>query len=88
MIARGGPNGLSARLIRWSCDVVIENENGLWIFIPIMTALALIGLVLAAHYEEGVYHYAGFSLFVVSVLSIFGGLKSYYDAKERRQHQH
>jgi hypothetical protein len=68
--------------------MVIENENGLWIFIPIMTALALIGLVLAAHYKEGVYHYAGFSLFVVSVLWILGGLKSYYDAKERQQHQH
>ena len=33
-------------------------------------------------------NYAGFSLFVVSVLWIFAGLKGYYDAKERQQHQH
>jgi hypothetical protein len=68
--------------------MVIDSENGLWIFIPIMTALALVGVVLAAHFEEGVYHYAGFALFAVSVIWIFAGLKSYYDAKERQQHQH
>jgi hypothetical protein len=45
-------------------------------------------VVLAAHFEEGVYHYAGFALFAVSVIWIFAGLKSYYDAKERQQHQH
>jgi len=68
--------------------MVIDSENGLWIFIPIMTALALIGVVLAAHFEDGLFHYAGFALFFVSVVWIFAGLKSYYDAKEQRQHQH
>lgn len=68
--------------------MIIDSENGLWIFIPIMTALALIGIVLAGHFEDGMLHYAGFSLFVVSVVWIFAGLKSYYDAKERQQHQH
>jgi hypothetical protein len=67
---------------------MIDSETGLWIFIPVMSALALVGLILAGHYEDGMFHYAGFSLFVVSVLWIFAGLKSYYDAKERRQHQH
>ena len=68
--------------------MIIDNENGLWIFIPIMTALALIGVVLAAHFEDGMFHYAGFTLLAVSVVWIFAGLKGYYDAKERRQHQH
>ena len=62
----------------------IDSEDGLWLFVPLMTALALVGVVLAAHFEEGVYHYAGFALFAVSVLWIFGGLKSYYDAKDRQ----
>jgi len=66
----------------------VNSENGLWIFIPIMTALALAGLVLAARVEGGMFHYAGFALIVVSVLWIFGGLKGYYDAKERGQPQH
>jgi len=67
---------------------VIDSENGLWIFVPLMTAFALVGVVLAAHFEDGMFHYAGFALFVVSVVWIFAGLKSYYDAKERQQHQH
>lgn len=66
----------------------VNSENGLWIFIPIMTALALAGVVLAARAEEGMLHYAGFALLAVSVLWIFGGLKGYYDAKERGQPQH
>jgi hypothetical protein len=53
-----------------------------------MTALALVGVIMAGHFEDGMLHYAGFSLFVVSVLWIFAGLKSYYDAKERQQHRH
>ena len=68
--------------------MIIDSENGLWIFIPIMTVLALIGIVLAGHFEDGMLHYAGFSLFVVSVIWIFAGLKSYYDAKERQKPQH
>ncbi len=68
--------------------MVIDSENGLWIFVPVMTALAVVGVVLAAHFEEGIFHYAGFALLAVSVLWIFAGLKSYYDAKERQQHQH
>ena len=67
---------------------VIDSENGLWIFIPIMAALALAGVVLAARFEDGMLHYAGFSLLAVSVAWIFAGLKSYYDAKERGQHSH
>ena len=68
--------------------MVINSENGLWVFIPVMTALAVIGVVLAAHFEDGMFHYAGFSLLAVAVIWIFVGLKSYYDAKERQQHQH
>jgi hypothetical protein len=68
--------------------MIVDSENGLWIFIPIMTALALAGLVLAARVEEGMFHYAGFALIVVSVLWIFLGLKGYYDAQERGQPQH
>jgi hypothetical protein len=64
--------------------MMIDSEDGLWLFVPIMTALALAGVVLAAHFEDGVYHYAGFALLAVSVIWIFGGLKSYYDAKDRR----
>ena len=67
---------------------MISNDNSLWIFIPVMTALALVGVVLAGHFEDGMLHYAGFSLFVVSVVWIFLGLKSYYDAKERQQREH
>ena len=67
---------------------VIDSENGLWLFIPVMTALALAGLVLAAHFEEGMFHYAGFALLAVSVLWIFAGVKGYYDAQERGQHPH
>lgn len=67
---------------------MISSENSLWIFIPVMTALALVGVVLAGHFEGGMLHYAGFSLFVVSVVWIFLGLKSYYDAKDRQQHEH
>ncbi len=68
--------------------MVIDSETGLWIFVPVMTVLALAGLVLAARAEEAMFHYAGFALLAVSVLWIFLGLKGYYDAKERRQHQH
>jgi len=68
--------------------MIVNSENGLWIFIPVMTVLALAGVMLAGHFEDGMLHYTGFSLFVVSVLWIFAGLKGYYDAKERQQHQH
>ncbi len=68
--------------------MVIDSENGLWIFVPVMTALGVAGLVLAARAEDGMFHYAGLALLAVSVLWIFLGLKSYYDAKERRQPQH
>jgi len=61
----------------------IDSANALWLFLPIMSAAALIGLVLASQYAEGVYHYLGYSLTIVSVLWIFGALKSYYDAKDR-----
>ncbi|HUK09961.1 MAG TPA: hypothetical protein VLX09_18970 [Stellaceae bacterium] len=60
----------------------IDSENGLWIFIPIMAALALVGVVLAANYPDGVYHYTGFALSIVSVIWIFAGLKHYYDIKD------
>ena len=59
-----------------------DSETGLWVFIPIMIALALIGVVLAGHYPEGVYHYTGFALSIVSVVWIFAGLKQYYDRKD------
>ena len=68
--------------------MIVNSENGLWVFIPIMTALALAGVVLAARAEEAMFHYAGFALLAISVLWIFLGLKGYYDAKERQQHQH
>jgi hypothetical protein len=67
--------------------MIVTSENGLWVFIPIMTALALAGVVLAGRAEAAMLHYAGFALLAVSVLWIFLGLKGYYDAKER-QHQH
>ena len=66
----------------------VNSENGLWIFVPAMTALAVVGLILAARAEEGMFHYAGFALLAVSVVWIFLGLKGYYDAKERQQAPH
>lgn len=68
--------------------MIVNSESGLWVFIPIMTALALAGVVLAGRVEDGMFHYAGLALLAVSVVWIFLGLKGYYDAQERRQHQH
>jgi len=60
----------------------VDSESGLWVFLPIMIALALVGVVLAGHYPWGVYHYAGVALSIVSVIWIFAGLKHYYDIKD------
>jgi Zn-dependent membrane protease YugP len=68
--------------------MLISDENSLWIFIPIMTILTLVGVVLAGVYEDGFFHYSGIALFVVSVLYIFVTLKAYYDARDRRLHSH
>lgn len=68
--------------------MLISDENSLWIFIPIMTILTLVGVVLAGAYDDGFFHYSGIALFVVSVLFIFVTLKAYYDAKDQRLHGH
>jgi len=60
----------------------VDSEEGLWIFIPIMVALALAGVVLAGHYPWGFLHYAGVALSIVSVIWIFVSLKHYYDLKD------
>ena len=66
--------------------LLINNESALWVFIPIMGVLALVGVVLAGTSLESFYQYAGYALFAISVLSIFLNLKSYYDAQDRRSH--
>lgn len=68
--------------------MLISDENSLWIFIPIMTILAVAGVVLAGISDDGFYHYSGMALFVVAVLYIFATMKAYYDAKDRRLHGH
>ncbi|HUN47185.1 MAG TPA: hypothetical protein VMU85_11710 [Stellaceae bacterium] len=68
--------------------MLITQENSLWIFIPIMTLLTLVGVVLAGVYEDGFFHYSGIALFVVCILYIFLTMKAYYDARDRRLHGH
>jgi len=73
-------------LIEWLTDW--SNENDLWLFLPIMGALTLVGVVLAGHYEEGMFHYAGIALFVVSLVWIFVAIKGYFDARDRGKAAH
>ena len=68
--------------------MLITDESSLWIFIPIMTILTVVGVILAGVYEDGFFHYSGIALFVVSVLYIFATMKAYYDAKDRGAHSH
>ena len=68
--------------------MLITQENSLWIFIPIMTLLTLVGVVLAGVYEDGFFHYSGIALFAVCILYIFLTMKAYYDARDRRLHGH
>ncbi|HTZ79152.1 MAG TPA: hypothetical protein VMC10_14645 [Stellaceae bacterium] len=68
--------------------MLITNENSLWIFIPIMTILAVVGVILAGTHDDGFFYYSGIALFVVCVLFIFATLKAYYDARDRRLHSH
>jgi uncharacterized membrane protein YfcA len=67
---------------------IVSSESELWVFVPIMTALALVGVVLAGHFEAGIFHYAGYALFVVSILWIFLAIKAYFDARERGDQPH
>jgi uncharacterized membrane protein YfcA len=60
----------------------VDSENGLWVFLPIMIALAVVGVVLASQDPASVYHYTGIALSIVSVIWIFAGLKHYYDIKD------
>jgi len=73
-------------LIEWLMDW--SNENDLWLFLPIMGALTLVGVVLAGHFEDGMLHYAGVALFIVSIIWIFLALKGYFDAKDRGKAGH
>jgi len=79
MIARAQPDPVSgANALMW-----ISNENALWLFIPIMAVLVVVGVVLAASVAQGVYHYVGYALSLVSVIWIFASLKHYYDVKDQ-----
>lgn len=60
----------------------VDSEGGLWLFIPAMIALALIGIVMAGHFPFGVYHYTGEALAIIAVIWIFAGLRHYYDLKD------
>ena len=68
--------------------MLIDKENTLFIFIPLMVVLALIGVVLAGTSDEVFYRTAGYALFVVSVLWTFANLKGYFDSKDHQRHQH
>jgi len=47
-----------------------------------------VGVVLAGHYEDGMLHFAGIALFIVSIVWIFLALKGYFDAKDRGKASH
>lgn len=68
--------------------LLIDNEDTLFVFIPLMIVLALAGVILAGVSEEIFYRTAGYALFAVSVAWTFANLKGYYDAQDHRRHKH
>lgn len=66
-------------------DARIENSDTLWIFVPVMIALALAGILIAGATPPGIDHCFGLALFGVATACIFLTLKGYYDSEDRRR---
>ena len=64
-------------------DISIEEDDALWLFVPVMIALALAGIIVAAADPAGPYYWFGLALFTAATALIFINLKLHYDAKER-----
>lgn len=66
-------------------DARIENSDTLWIFVPVMTALALAGILVAGATPPGIDHFFGLALFCIATACIFLTLKGYYDSQDHRR---
>ncbi len=66
-------------------DARIENSDTLWIFVPVMIAFALAGILIAGTTPPGIDHFFGLALFCVATVFIFLTLKGYYDRQDRRR---
>jgi hypothetical protein len=62
--------------------IMVNGEDALLLWIAVMGALCIAGLLLAAA-TESVLHIAGFALFVVAALFIFVAIKRHFDRRER-----
>jgi hypothetical protein len=62
--------------------VMADGEDALLLWIAVMAALGIAGLLVAAA-TESVLHVAGIALFVVAALFIFAAMKRYFDRRER-----
>jgi hypothetical protein len=73
---------LDGRDVGLFLPVMVEGEDALLLWIAVMTALGIAGLLVAAG-SESVLHTAGIALFVVAALFIFFAVKRNFDRRER-----
>lgn len=64
-----------------SGPLTVERDEALLVLLPLLTLLAIIGLLLAARWS-GLLHIVGYALFGASLLMIAANLKHYFDARE------
>ncbi|HVA12452.1 MAG TPA: hypothetical protein VNF99_04315 [Stellaceae bacterium] len=67
-------------------SLLVDDADSLVILVALMTALALGGLVVAAHAASVAVAGAGYGLCVFAVIFIFADLKHYFDRRDRRPH--
>jgi hypothetical protein len=77
--SNGGTSG------SWASSLLVDDWANLTAVIVVFVILGLIGLFLAAGYEDGGLHNAGIALFVASGAAVFLNLKHVFDNYDRRR---
>lgn len=88
--------GLSVLVLAWrvkraadgasslaTVPVLVDDATALVILVGLLTALAIAGLLFAAHAGDGTVAAMGYGLFGFSLLFIFWNLKHYFDGRDR-----
>lgn len=65
-------------------SLLVDSEEALGTLLVVLAALAIGGLIAAAHSDSYAVQSAGYALFLIGIAFAFGNLKHYYDRREAR----
>lgn len=77
---------LDGKMPRILPDVLVSRVESLMVLIPVMAALGVVGLFLAASARSGGVEYAGYGLFLAACITVFLSIKNCFDTAEAAPH--